>query len=53
MFSFMLTISQRPLHLSDVKDVLEAIEIQQRYELSFWDALIICSAKKSGCDVIW
>jgi predicted nucleic acid-binding protein len=39
--------------LPDVKDVLEAIEIQQQYKLSFWDSLIICSAKKSGCDVIW
>ncbi|MDN5362924.1 MAG: hypothetical protein PWP70_1971, partial [Moorella sp. (in: firmicutes)] len=35
------------------EDVLEAIEIQQRNELSFWDSLIICSAKKLGCDVIW
>ena len=46
-------LGQWPLHLPDVKDVLEAIEIQQRYKLSFWDSLIICSAKKLGCDVIW
>lgn len=46
-------LGQWILHVPDVEDVLEAIEIQQRNELSFWDSLIICSAKKLGCDVIW
>lgn len=46
-------LGQWTLHVPDVEDVLEAIEIQQRNELSFWDSLIICSAKKLGCDVIW
>jgi predicted nucleic acid-binding protein len=40
------------LHVPDVSDVLEAIDIQQRNRLSFWDALIICSAKKLGCVVL-
>ena len=41
------------LHVPDVSDVLEAIDIQQRNRLSFWDALIICSAKKPGCVVLF
>jgi predicted nucleic acid-binding protein len=40
------------LHVPDVSDILEAIDIQQRNKLSFWDALIICSAKKLGCVVL-
>jgi predicted nucleic acid-binding protein len=41
------------LHVPDVSDLLEAIDIQQRNRLSFWDALIICSAKKLGCVMLW
>jgi predicted nucleic acid-binding protein len=40
-------------HIPDVSDVLEAIKIQQRNHLSFWDSLIITSAKKLGCEIIW
>lgn len=41
------------VHIPDVNDILYAIDIQQRNKLSFWDSLIICSAKKLNCDVIW
>jgi len=40
-------------HVPDVGDVLEAINIQQRYGISFWDAMIVNSAWKTGCNVIW
>jgi predicted nucleic acid-binding protein len=40
-------------HKPDVSDVLEAINIQQRNNLSFWDSLIVTSAKKLGCEIIW
>jgi predicted nucleic acid-binding protein len=40
-------------HSPDVNDVIEAVDIQQRYNVSFWDSLIICSAQKLGCDIIW
>jgi predicted nucleic acid-binding protein len=33
--------------------VIEAIHIQQRNKISFWDAMIICSAKELGCKIIW
>ena len=37
----------------EVKDILEAIKLSQRYKISFWDALILCSAINLGCSVIW
>jgi predicted nucleic acid-binding protein len=40
-------------HVPDVDDILAAIKIQQRNNLSFWDALIIHSAKKMKCKIIW
>lgn len=45
-------LSQWRLHVPEVNDVLEAIDIHQRNRLSFWDALIVCSAKKLGCTVL-
>ncbi len=41
------------VHEPRSKDVLEAISIQQRYKISFWDAMIIQSAIQLGCQVIW
>jgi predicted nucleic acid-binding protein len=32
---------------------LETIRLQQRYKLSFWDAMIIRSAAEMGCALIW
>jgi len=40
-------------HSPSAKDVLRAIEIQQRYGISFWDALIVNSASQSGCAILW
>lgn len=41
------------VHTPEVKDILDAIEIQQNYPLSFWDAMIIQSAVRSGSNRIW
>jgi predicted nucleic acid-binding protein len=41
------------MHVPDGEDVLGAIRIQQQYQLSFWDAMIIHSAAESGCALIW
>jgi predicted nucleic acid-binding protein len=41
------------VHEPRSKDVLEAISIQQHYQISFWDAMIIQSAIQLGCQVIW
>lgn len=41
------------VHLPTVDDVITAIAIQQRYKLSFWDAMIIGSAYALHCEVLW
>ncbi|MQL53657.1 PIN domain-containing protein [Desulfofundulus thermobenzoicus] len=41
------------VHAPLAADVLEAIKIQQRYRLSFWDAMIIRSAQALGCGILW
>jgi len=37
----------------EVEDILEAIKFSQRYKISFWDALILCSAINLGCSIVW
>jgi len=34
-------------------DVIAAIGVQRRAQLSFWDALIVHAAAESGCAVCW
>jgi predicted nucleic acid-binding protein len=34
-------------------DVMDAIRVQQRYRISFWDAMIVWSAARLGCEVLW
>ncbi|AEG16700.1 hypothetical protein Desku_3210 [Desulfofundulus kuznetsovii DSM 6115] len=46
-------LSNWRVHTPDAGDVLEAIRIQQRYAISFWDAMIIRSAQALDCRVIW
>jgi predicted nucleic acid-binding protein len=40
-------------HVPEIEDLLEAIRIQQKYGISFWDALVIRSAVALDCGVIW
>lgn len=37
------------VHSPEVSDLLQAIDFQARYLLSFWDAMVIQSAARSGC----
>ncbi|MGB9791257.1 MAG: PIN domain-containing protein [Thermacetogeniaceae bacterium] len=46
-------LSHWRVHTPDPCDVLEAIDIQQRHRISFWDAMIIRSAEALGSEVIW
>jgi len=34
-------------------DVISAIEIAGRHQLSFWDSMIVLSAKKMNCEILW
>ncbi len=31
----------------------EAIRLQTRHQISFWDAMILTSAQQLGCQVVW
>lgn len=41
------------IHAPESADVIGAIQIQQRYQISFWDAMIIRSAAQLGCTTVW
>ena len=41
------------VHVPEVADALDAIEIHRRYGISYWDALVIRSALGLGCQCIW
>ena len=40
------------VHIPHAEDVLGATDIQRHYQVSFWDAMIIHSAKCLGCKVV-
>lgn len=39
--------------VNDGASVLEAIDLEKRYQLSFWDSLIVAAALKAGASVIY
>ncbi len=41
------------VYAPSAEDVLGAIDIQRSYQVSFWDAMVIHSAKCLSCTVIW
>jgi predicted nucleic acid-binding protein len=41
------------MHVPDVGDILAAIEIQRRYGTIFWDAMILQSAARLECEIVW
>ncbi|MCZ7574862.1 MAG: PIN domain-containing protein [Ardenticatenaceae bacterium] len=41
------------VHRPAVEDILDAIGVQARYQLSFWDAMIVVSAQQLGCRTLW
>ncbi|HID54613.1 MAG TPA: PIN domain-containing protein [Anaerolineae bacterium] len=46
-------LGQWQVHSPAAEDVVNAIQVQKRYQLSFWDALIIHSARQLNCAVVW
>lgn len=46
-------LSQWQVHSPEPPDLLAAIEIHQRNQISFWDAMIVRSAARLGCVRIW
>lgn len=41
------------VQVPDVRDVLAAIELQRRYGIAFWGAVILQSAARLGCGTVW
>lgn len=41
------------LHCPTAADLRDAIRLEQRHSLSFWDAMILTSARALGCAVAW
>lgn len=46
-------LSAWQVHRPGAQDILDAIRLQQRYQVSFWDAMIVTSALQMGCRTIW
>lgn len=42
-------LAQWRVHSPDVDDLLQALDLQERYSLSFWDAMVVQSAARLGC----
>ena len=42
-----------PIYSINVDDVLSASEIEEKYQISFWDALIVQAAMNSGCNKLY
>ncbi len=40
-------------HRPGVEDTLDVTRLQDRYQLSFWDAMIVASVIQSGCQTLW
>ncbi|MBC7235209.1 MAG: hypothetical protein H5T69_05165 [Chloroflexi bacterium] len=41
------------VHRPGVEDILDAIHLQERYQLAFWDAMIVTGALQLHCHCIW
>ncbi len=46
------TYAAWPVHRPLVRDVAQASELEERYQLSFWDSLIITSAQQTDARVL-
>jgi predicted nucleic acid-binding protein len=41
------------VHSPTAGDVLSAVDLLQEGGISFWDAMVVCSAQRTGCRVLW
>ncbi len=46
-------LGQWLVHSPTIGDVVKAIQLHQRAQLSFWDAMVLTSARQLSCDVLW
>ncbi len=46
-------LSRWRVHRPWPSDVLSAIDLRERLHISFWDAMILQSARSLGCRILW
>jgi predicted nucleic acid-binding protein len=47
------TLSHWTVFSPQPQDILAAIDLSVRYQISFWDSLVIRSAQQTGCKTLW
>jgi predicted nucleic acid-binding protein len=47
------TLLALPLILVGPSHILQAIQLEERYQISFWDALILAAAESGGAEVLF
>lgn len=47
------TLARWPTHAPLPSDVLDAAELAEQHQLSFWDAMILRSASQLDCATLW
>ena len=45
--------SEWNLHTPARSDLLSAIDLQEEFRISLWDAMIVQSARRMGCSLLW
>ena len=48
-----LVLSAWRIHRPEPIEVIAALELQERYQITFWDSMILTSAKSLGCRSVW
>lgn len=51
--AIVVDLSRWPCHRPGAADVLAAIDLHEELKISFWDAMIVHSARRMGCSVLW
>ena len=41
------------VHRPGTEDIISAIQLQRRFQISFWDAMILASAIALQCEIVW
>lgn len=41
------------VHSPQTEDILDAVRLQDRYDISFWDSMIVASAITLNCQILW
>jgi predicted nucleic acid-binding protein len=51
--SIIADLSVWQVHRPGIEDIKDAVRLQERYQISFWDAMIVASAIQLGCERLW